>query len=459
MNKLKLGYNLTLEQTQKLIMTPELRQAIQLLQYNSIELNEYLSHELEENPMLELESNSSDIEIVNIDNKDIDIDWKEYMEKYDDVSYKVQTDKNIEDHNMESYTSYAPTLKEYLISQLHLVTMGAKELKIGIYIIQNIDDNGYLQVSLEEISQVTVSSLDEVRLILGLVQGFDPTGVGARSLKECLLLQIKNESDPMIRVLIENHLEDIANNRINKIAKENDLELERVQEICDFIKSLEPKPGRMFKGNADDIKYIIPDATISLLEGEYYISVNDYTGPRLNINNYYRNMLKDGGDAKTTEFLQDKFNSAMWLIKSIEQRRQTIYKVVESILKHQMDFFKYGEKSLIPLTLKEIADDIQMHESTISRATNGKYVQTPRGLYELKYFFMSGLSGLGGDVSSTSIKAMIKDLVDSENEKKPFSDQQLSKILEEKGTKVSRRTVAKYRDELNIPSSTLRKRF
>lgn len=458
-SKLNLGFNLTLEQTQKLMMTPELRQAIQLLQYNSIELNEYLSQELEENPMLELESNSADIEIVNIDNKEHDIDWMEYIEKYDDVSYKVQTDKNIEEHSIESYTSYNPTLKEYLINQLHLVTMGPKDLKIGIYIIQNIDDNGYLQASLEEISRLTNSSIDEVRTILGIVQGFDPTGVGARNLKECLLLQIKNESEPMLRILIEGYLEDIANNRINKIAKENDLELERVQEICDFIKSLEPKPGRMFKGNSDDIKYIIPDATISLVEGEYVISVNDYTGPRLNINNYYKNMLKDGGDSKTTEFLQDKFNSAMWLIKSIEQRRQTIYKVVEAILKFQIEFFKYGEKYLIPLTLKEVADDIEMHESTISRATNGKYVQTPRGLYELKYFFMSGLSGLSGDISSTSIKAMIKDLIESENEKKPYSDQQISKLLEEKGTIISRRTVAKYRDELNIPSSTLRKRF
>lgn len=456
---MKLGYNLQLEQTQKLIMTPELRQAIQLLQFNSLELNEYLSKELEENPMLELEGPVREIEAIEIDKKEPDIDWKEYFEKYDDISYKPQVDKNVKDFNLEAFTSYTPSLREHLLFQLGLAKTKKSEYKIGEYIIQNIDNNGYLIASMDEIAKMTDSTPEKGSKVLEIIQGFEPTGVGARNLKECLCLQIRGDDPPIIKELIENYLEDIAYNRLHKIAKENDLEINIVQDACDYIRSLEPKPGRAFMGNSDDTKYIIPDATILLIDGEYVIQVNDYTGPRLNINNFYKNLIKDGSDIKTSEFLQEKFNSAMWIIRSIEQRRQTIYKVVESILKFQIEFFRKGEKALVPLTLKEIAEDIDMHESTISRATNGKYVQTPRGLFELKYFFSAGLSSFGGEVSSTCVKATIKELIDKEDSKKPLSDQQISKMIEQKGTKVSRRTIAKYRDELNIPASTLRRRY
>ena len=456
---MKLGYNLQLEQTQKLIMTPELRQAIQLLQFNSLELNEYLSKELEENPMLELEGPVREIEAIEIDKKEPDIDWKEYFEKYDDISYKPQVDKNVKDFNLEAFTSYTPSLREHLLFQLGLAKTKKSEYKIGEYIIQNIDNNGYLIASMDEIAKMTDSTPEKGSKVLEIIQGFEPTGVGARNLKECLCLQIRGDDPPIIKELIENYLEDIAYNRLHKIAKENDLEINIVQDACDYIRSLEPKPGRAFMGNSDDTKYIIPDATILLIDGEYVIQVNDYTGPRLSINNFYKNLIKDGSDIKTSEFLQEKFNSAMWIIRSIEQRRQTIYKVVESILKFQIEFFRKGEKALVPLTLKEIAEDIDMHESTISRATNGKYVQTPRGLFELKYFFSAGLSSFGGEVSSTCVKATIKELIDKEDSKKPLSDQQISKMIEQKGTKVSRRTIAKYRDELNIPASTLRRRY
>lgn len=440
-------------------MTPELRQAIQLLQYNSLELNEYLASELEENPMLEMENPIQEIETIEVEPRELDIDWKEFIEKYDDISYKPEIDKNIKEYNLESFISYDPSLKDHLMSQLSMISIGAREHKLAEYIIQNIDDNGYITTPLEEISHFTKTNISEVETMLGIIQTFEPIGIGARNLKECLLLQIKEKNNPIIRTIIEQNLEDIANNRMHKIAKENDLDLRQVQELCDFIKTLEPKPGSSFKGNSDEVKYIIPDATIQLVDDEYIILVNDYTGPRLNISNYYKNMLKTGSDQKTTEFLHDKLNSAMWIIKSIEQRRQTIYRVVESILKFQIEFFKEGKMSLLPLTLRDVADDIEMHESTISRATNGKYVQTPRGLYELKYFFTTGLSSLEGDISSTSVKAMIKNLIDGENTIKPYSDQQISKILDEKGTSVSRRTVAKYRDELNIPSSSLRRRY
>lgn len=231
-----------------------------------------------------------------------------------------------------------------------------------------------------------------------------------------------------------------------------------MQEACDYIRQLEPKPGRAF-GNNQDLGYIIPDAEIKLINGELEVILNDVTGPRLGINNYYRSLLRTGNDKDTMEFLNQKFNSAMWIIRSIEQRRNTIKKVIESIIKFQREFFLEGEKSLRPLTLKDIANDIDMHESTISRATNGKYVQTPRGLFELKYFFSSGVESHDGGISSVSIKKILQEIIDEENPKKPYSDNKLAEILAQKGIKISRRTVAKYRDELNIPPSNMRKRY
>ena len=461
MSRLRLSYNLNLEQTQKLIMTPELRQAIQLLQYTSLELNEYILKELEENPMLELEQPIMETEKVELSepDKEIDIDWKEYFEKYDDISYKPEIDKNIKEYNYESFVSYMPTLKEHLISQLRLIDIDDRKFKICEYIIQNIDDNGYLETDISEIAKTLNEDTGKVEAMLKIIQGLDPIGVGARDLEECLFLQVKEYNYPIIEDLIKNHLKDIAFNKMTKIAKEMELSLEDLQKACDFIKKLEPKPGRTYGGNSNEVKYIVPDATIKYLDGEYIIIVNDYTGPRLNINNFYKDLLKDAGDKETTAFLQEKLNSATWIIKSIDQRRQTIYKVVESILKHQMAFFEKGEKHLVPLTLKDVAEDIKMHESTISRATNGKYVETPRGLFELKYFFSAGLNSQLGDISSTSVKATIKEIIDNENHKKPYSDQQIVDLLKDKGTIISRRTVAKYRDELNIPSSTLRRRY
>lgn len=458
---MKLSYDLTLEQVQKLIMTPELRQAIQLLQYNSLELNEYLEREIEQNPMLETVHNDQEFENIEEYTKDKEIDWKEYIEKYDDISYKPQRDRNIKEYSYESYISYLPSLKEHLMFQLNLVRLEANELKIGENIIDNIDRNGYLITSVSEIAQFTKASVHDVENVLAVIHSFEPLGVGARDLRECLLIQIDELRirNPHIKKVIEDYLEDVAHNRMQKIAKELNIDLIEVQEICDYIRKLEPKPGRCYSGNYDEVKYITPDAAIQLIDGEFIIILNDITGPRLNINSFYRELMRHGGDQSTTDFLTEKLNSAMWIIRSIEQRRMTIYKVIESILKFQLDFFKQGDKALRPLTLKDVADDIGVHESTVSRATNGKYVQTPRGLFELKYFFSSGISGNDGDISATSIKSTIKDLIDREDSKKPYSDQQIADLLKKKGIIISRRTVAKYRDELNIPSSSMRRRY
>lgn len=458
---MKLGYDLALEQTQKLVMTPELRQAIQLLQFTSQELNEYLEKQIEENPLLELENTAEDYE--NIDdfaNKKEEIDWKEYIGKEDDISYRPQVDKNVKEYSFENFISYSPSLRDNLFFQLNVLEISQEDKKIGEILIESIDENGYLMTSVEQVAMDLNIDSERIENVLSLIQGFEPLGVGARSLKECLLIQIREDENrhPEAEKVVEYYLEDVAYNRLSKIAKELNMDIEEVQNICDYIKTLEPKPGRSFN-DGNQVKYITPDATIEYIDGEYIIILNDVTGPRLNINNFYKELMRKGKDEKATEYLTEKLNSAMWIIKSIEQRRMTIYKVVESILKFQKDFFEIGERGLKPLTLNEVAEDIQMHESTVSRATNGKYVQTPRGLYELKFFFSSGLTTSGGEMSSTSIKSMIKDLIEQENPKKPYSDQKISDILKAKGINISRRTVAKYRDELEIPSSTARRRY
>jgi RNA polymerase sigma-54 factor len=459
---MRLGYDLTLEQAQKLVMTPELRQAIQLLQYNSLELNEYLEIQMESNPMLEVANNSIEHENIEELGKEAeDIDWKEFLGKYDDISYTERRDKNIKEVTYENFISYSPSLKEYLLSQLNLTNMDEKEKNVGQFIIESVDENGYLAVSLDSIAEELGVSFEYAENVLFQIQTFDPVGVGARDLKECLIIQLidRKIEDPNVFTIVENYLEDIANNRMMKISKELNIDIKEVQKICDVIRSLEPKPGRGFGGSSDNIRYIVPDITLQHVDGEYIVVLNDVTGPRLNINSFYKELVSKTNDPQISQFLNSKLNSALWVIKSIEQRRTTIYRVVKSILKFQLDFFEKGEKFLKPLTLKEVADDIGVHESTVSRATNGKYMQTPRGVFELKYFFSSGVSGEKGDVSAISIKSTLKDLIENENHKKPLSDQQISNLLKEKGISISRRTVAKYREEMNIASSSMRRRF
>jgi len=459
---MRLGFDLTLEQAQKLIMTPELRQAIQMLQFTSQELWQYVESQLESNPLLELENKpEAEEHIDEYVSKIEDIDWKEFSEQYDDISYKSNTINDEAVSTFENYVSTRTSLKDHLLFQLNLCLFDKKQKEIGEFIIECIDKNGYLTYSTPEIAEQLKEDEKLVENVIKVIQTFDPAGVCARDLKECLLLQLemKGISNPDIRNIINNYLEDVAQNRLTRIAKELNISLKRVQWICDFIKTLEPKPGRGFAHDSDEIKYIVPDVYLYYIDGEYVINVNDSSTPRLIINNYYKQLLSKSVDEGTTSFLTERLNSAMWLIRSIEQRRMTIYKVVESILKHQRDFFEKGSKSLKPLTLKDVAEDIGVHESTVSRATNGKYIQTPRGLFELKYFFSSGINSCSGGISSTSIKSIIKEIIEGENPKKPYSDQQIVEILKAKNIEISRRTVAKYRDELGIASSAGRKRY
>ncbi len=472
---MKMGFELNLTQTQKLIMTPELRQAIQVLQFNNVELTEFINKQLEVNPFLEPVDKNS--EAIPKDDQSIDleksekndakdeIDWKEVIEKYDDISYKAYGNavNSDEKQTFESYTSKRMSLKDHLMLQLGVSVKSEKEKRIGEFIIESLDRKGYLGCSLQDISLLLNEDVVEIERILRLIQTFDPVGIGARNLSECLMIQLKEKGiqDKNAFIVVEKYLEDVATNKIQKIAKELHITVKRVQNIFDIIKMLEPKPARGFVVDSDNIRYIVPDVTIEKVGDDYVIIVNDSNLPMLTISDYYKSMINNLDDKEANKFLTDKLNSSMWLIKSIEQRRMTLYKVVESILKFQRRFFDEGNNALKPLVLKDVAEDIGVHESTVSRATNGKYVQTPRGIFELKYFFASSLGNEndGEIVSSTSVKNQIQNLIEQENSQKPLSDQKIADILGESGVNISRRTVAKYRDEMRIPSSSMRRRF
>ena len=472
--EMRLGFNLNIEQTQKLVMTPELKQAIQILQFNSQELDQFIGDQILANPVIEF-AYSQDSEAnkkLEIDKSEIDkkekkqkdeVDWKEYFHEYDDISYRqLNYHKDKEDVSFEQFVSNEITLTEHLLFQLQFAILNNKYKPIGRFIIESLDKNGYLTTSSEEIASYFCIDTEIVENVLSIIQTFDPPGIAARNLKECLLIQIRQKGiqDSKTKDIISFHLEDVAENKLANISKELNISIKEVQEITDFIKTLEPKPGRNF-GGGEEIKYITPDVTVEKVDDEYIILVNDTSAPRLSISPYYRRILLDEDkNSNTSKFLTDKLNSAMWLIRSIEQRRQTIYNVVKAIVKYQIDFFEHGRKYLKPLTLKLIADEVGIHESTVSRAVNGKYMQSPKGIFQIKFFFTSGVSNEYGEgIASESIKIMIRDLTDNENNRKPLSDQALSEYLQRKGINISRRTVAKYRDEMNILASTKRKRY
>ncbi|WP_129596195.1 RNA polymerase factor sigma-54 [Anaerophilus nitritogenes] len=467
---MRLGFQLNIEQVQKLVMTPELKQAIQILQFNHQELNEFIDEQVLTNPVLEIglpkdvdiKKKEETVEKIEKVEKE-DIDWKEYIREYDDISYRQYNSyQEKEDTSFEQFVSADITLTEHLLFQLQFAVLKEKYKSIGRYIIESLDVNGYLNTSISEIAECFHTDENMIENILTVIQTFEPTGIAARNLKECLLIQVRQKgiTDPCIIKVISEHLDDVAQNRLSNIAKVVNVSTKKIQEITDFIKTLEPKPGRAF-ASGEEIKYITPDVTVEKIDGEYLIWVNDTTAPRLSISSYYRKiLLYESKDSNTSKFLTGRLNSAMWLIKSIEQRRQTIYNVVKAIVDYQMDFFEYGRKHLKPLTLKQIADEVGIHESTVSRAVNGKYMQSPMGVFEIKFFFTSGVSNdMGEGIASESIKTMIKDLIEQEDVKKPLSDQAISDVLQVKGIQISRRTVAKYRDEMKILSSSKRKRF
>jgi len=429
--------------------------------------------ELMQNPVLEFDvsekDNNSEISITETkdikENEQSEIDLREKVKEaeYDDISYRQwQYSNEQEDISFEQFISKDETLEDYLLTQLTFSKLKGRCAKIGRFLIEAIDDNGYLTLDLETVAKAFEVDVNEVIKVLDVIQTFEPYGVGARTIEECLIIQLAQKGllEDGIEYIILHHLADIGDNRLQKVAKETGMTLVQVQMVCDLIKSLEPKPGRQFS-NGEPPKYIVPDILVENIEGELVVLSNDSTSPRLMVSSYYLSLNKRAeDDLELKNYLSEKYNSAIWLIKSIEQRKQTIYNVANSIVEHQKDFFSKGPKYLKTLTLRDIADDLGIHESTVSRSINGKYMQSPMGVFELKYFFSSGVQGASGDnLSSNSIKTFIKEIIASEDPKKPYSDQDMVEILEEKGIQISRRTVAKYREALNILSSSKRRRF
>jgi RNA polymerase sigma-54 factor len=449
---MKQGYELTIEQSQKLTLTPSLLQAINVLQLNAVQLEQYVQEQLLSNPMLEVDESERPEEPKAVD-------WAEYARS---VSYEpVQPDEDPEDENREIAARSGMTLAEFLTSELQFSGLRGEILPMSLYLAGCLDEDGYLRISLEEIAEQTGADMKLIREALLHVQAMEPAGIGARNLTECLSLQLirKGMDTPLAMLLVKDHLEDIAKGRTGALAKALGVKPVQIQDTCDLIRTLDPKPGRRF-GRDTEAQYIVPDVYVELRDGKLAVSVQESAAPRLIISPFYRRLLEDPqADEPLKEFLEGRLNSAAWLIRSIQQRSQTILNVTGVIADLQEDFLK-GAGSLAPMTLAQVAQIAGVHESTVSRCTSGKFAQTPRGVFELKDLFSGGYNAGGGEVSTESVKKLIRRYIEAEDGSDPMSDQLLSeKLKQENGVSISRRTVAKYRESLGIPPSSARKRF
>lgn len=463
--------------SQNLVITPQLQQAIKLLQMSRMELESAVRSELEENPILEEaevlreEDAQRTLEAAQqveqpADNqaqdpqKQDEFEWESYLEAATKPP-RENASGSEEIMNYENVITTTQTLYDHLAWQIKMNGLSEDEARAAEALIAYIDDDGYIKTPFEQIAEEEKIAVEELNDVIDLIHEFDPAGVGARDLKECLLIQAKHlEEDTHDLVeLIANHLKDLEKKNFDAISKALNKSIPEIAEMCKIIYTMDPKPGRAYMPN--DTQYVTPDVYVYKVGDDYVVSLNEDGMPRLKISNFYRNMLKGGSASKQEqEYIQDKVKSAVWLIKSIHQRNRTIYKVTDSIVKHQRDFFEKGAGHLKPMVLRDIANDIGMHESTVSRVTTAKYVHTPQGIYELKYFFNSGISSSDGDaLASESVKLKIKDLVGKEDTKNPLSDQKIAELLGKEGIQIARRTVAKYREMLRILPSSQRKKY
>ncbi|NLP23191.1 MAG: RNA polymerase factor sigma-54 [Syntrophomonadaceae bacterium] len=464
---MRLTHDIFLEQQQKLLMTPELRQAIAILQMSTLELGEHIQKEMEENPFLDEKEPE---EVPEQEKREAEAEaeannaLEQWMEYHSDRDYGYMPQEREEEKSFENYVTSRPSLVEHLEFQLRMLSRDDQDLPIGEYLIGSIDDNGYLTVELAEVAARLEVPEARVEKVLKMIHSFHPHGVGARDLSECLMIQLCHygKNDPIITEIVQNYLEDIGRGRLNRIAQALNISVQEVQEICDLIRTLDPKPGLQYS-NSEQVKYIKPDIFVEKIDGEYVVIVNDFQFPRLTINRTYEKILRqpEAFSQEARQYLEEKIGSAMWLIKSIEQRRMTLYKVARCIVDIQKDFLDNGIAFLKPLTLREVADIVEVHESTVSRATTNKYMETPQGLYELKYFFSTGVQcRRGGErISARSIKKQIEEMVAQEDPTQPLSDEQIAQNLQEQGISISRRTIAKYRNELGIASTIIRRRY
>ena len=418
----------------------------------------------EEEPLEELEFDESDLNTLDADLFD-EQDWELYLNDSGYASPREEFDPNAEDWRNDSASE--KTLGDSLRDQLALTDLSPSEREIAEYLIGNIDDDGFLEGALGEVAEVLGVAYDEVERILDVIQTFDPTGVGARNLQECLLIQLKakNITNGTVTKVVREHLDDWKHRRFGQIALALNANVEEMRAVEEALSSLNPKPN-IEPEPAVNLNHVIPDLEVQKVGDEYVVSLTDRTLPELRVSPIYRTLIGQSDDAvrdaqkfrETKKFVVAKLNSARWFINAIHQRRATMLKVMRCIVENQLEFFDRGPGFLKPMVLQEVADRVQMHISTISRVSNGKYAQTPHGVYELKYFFDSGISRYDGeDIAAKSIKKKIATLIREEDPKRPLSDQRISDILKREGIKIARRTVAKYRDQLNINSARLRK--
>ena len=472
---MEMKMNLNLKMSQKLVMTPMLQQAIKLLPLARLELAQLVRQEMIDNPVLEElleEENEQDSNQEEPGPKeeptseaeqdttpqDQEIDWDSYFQ--DNIDRGMSIESYAEKPSIEATYKIEATLADHLMWQLDMTVDSETDKFIGSCIIGNIQNDGYLCADLQEIVNISQSDEENVLRVLKTIQGFEPTGVASRSLKECLMLQAQALSDknPHVEVLIENYLERLEDRYLQKVASELKISLDEVLEALEIIKGFCPKPGLLF--SSEGIDYVVPDLVVVKTDKGYDVLLNDEGVPNLQISSYYHNLLKTTKEGQTKEYLEDKYRSALWLIKSIDQRRQTIYKVGKSIVKLQKDFLDDGLSYLQPMVLKDVAKDIEMHESTVSRITTNKYIDTPQGVFELKFFFHSGIkSYLGNSMSSIRVKNMIKEIIKEEDRNSPLTDDQMVEALMMKNAKIARRTITKYRKELNIPPASKRKKL
>ena len=476
---------------QQLVMTPQLQQAIKLLQLSRIELQEMVTTELQENPVLE-EVPVSEVEtaeqsrqepqpgapeqveepVLNRELSAVDkigtLDWQEYIDTHSNsIHGSLTAEATSEDGegppSWENSLTKKTSLEDHLIWQLRLSKISEREENIGLYIIGNLNENGYLAMSLEDICGATEATLEEAEEVLKRIRFFDPVGVAARDLRECLLAQLESLglSGHLAARIVADHLGHLESKRYEKLARELGVGLDEIADAAHVIGSLEPKPSRGFE--QDEVRTVLPDVFVEKVGDDYVIYLNDDGVPRLRVSSLYRRMVGQEGEAEeqARQYLQEKVRAATWLIKSIQQRQQTLFRVTQSIFKFQREFLDHGVSQLRPMVLRDVAEDIHMHESTVSRATANKYVYTPQGLFELKFFFQSGIKGGNGeDVASETVKEKIRGIIAAENPQKPYSDQHIAAVLSTSAIEIARRTVAKYREAMGIlPSSKRRQPY
>lgn len=459
---------------QHLVMTPKLQQAIKLLQVPALELQQILKQELMTNPMLEEPDENEDadpeetVEAVEGDDegelktREEEIDWDRYLRDGFEYAAREVGGREEAEEGMERVPVVKSTLDEHLMSQLRMAGVSDEDMKIGEFIIGSLDSDGFLSIAAEEVAELLATDTEKVEKVLELIKTFDPTGVGAANLRECLLIQLEQEGlkGSLAWTLVSDYFDELLQRRYPEIAKRVKVDLADVQAAEKIIGKLDPRPGSRYA--SDEPRYIVPDLIVEKVDDDYVVQLNDRNVPRLRISRAYRDIMTSAKSRskKEHEYVKDKLNSAVWLIRTIDQRRRTMIKVMEAIMDVQRDFFDKGIEHLKPLTLQHIAGLVDLHESTISRVTSGKYVQTPRGVFELKYFFSTGLKTDDGETaSSRKIRARIAEMIEKEDKHKPLSDQAIADMLKAEGFRVARRTVAKYRDRLEILPARMRKQY